>query len=357
MRNGTGLRQFVDALSKEGRLEKIGQLVDWKYELGQITRNRQIPLLFENIKDYPGQRLFTNGLSSASSIALALGLDPGSTRKALIVAVKSRIRTPLEPELVETGPVFENTVPQDRIDLSMFPIPHWSKQDAGRYIGTWHVNVTKDPDTGVRNVGVYRMQMVGPNQTTVSTSPRSHLTLHFAKAEKQGKTLEMAVAIGVSEAVIMAAASAYPCGMDEYGLAGSLQNESLRLVKCREVNIEVPAESEILIEGFLKPGVRVQDGPYFDYAGKTNTNPNAFLFEATRLSYRHNPIFRGTAVGVPGAEDHQLFSVLAELNLVDFHGSRQRQVVQNQLLKKRLFKTFQFAGRIGPFLRHTIDPS
>lgn len=354
MQNDMGLRQFISTLSRENRLRRVSQLVDWRYELGKITRDHQVPLLFENIKDYPGHRIFTNGLSDTDSIGLALGLGSGNTRKAIVTAIKGRMRAPIKPGLVETGPVLENIVQANDVDLSRFPIPQWSDQDAGRYIGTWHINVTKDPETGIRNVGVYRMQLLGPRQTTVSTSPGSHLSLHFAKAERQGKPLEMAVAIGVSEAVIMAAASAYPCGLDEYDLAGSLQNESIPLVRCQTVNLEVPAESEILIEGRIKPGVRVQDGPYFDYAGKPNTNSNAFLFEATRLTFRNNPIFRGTAVGVAGAEDQQLFSVLAGLGLVDFHGSRQRQVIQNQLLKKRLFRAFQWAGRIGPLFRGTI---
>lgn len=354
MRNDMGMRQFIDALSRESRLQRISQPVDWRYELGEMTRHRQLPLLFENIRDYPGYRLFTNGLSSVAFIGLALGLTSESTRKQIVAAIKERMRTPIPPSLTETGPVFENVVQADKINLSMFPVPHWNRQDAGRYLGTWHINVTKDPETGTRNVGIYRMQLMGPRQATVSTSPGSHLTLHFAKAEKQGRPLEMAVAIGVSEAVIMAAAAAYPCGLDEYDLAGSLQEESLQLVRCQTVNLEVPAETEILIEGHIKPGVRVQDGPYLDYAGKPNTNPHAFLFEADRLTFRNNPIFRGTAVGVPGAEDQQLFSVLAELNLVDFHGSRRRQQIQNQLLRRRLFRTFQWVGRVGPLLRRLI---
>ena len=161
----------------------------------------------------------------------------------------------------------------------------------------------------------------------------------------------MAVAIGVSEAVIMAAAAAYPDGMDEYDLAGGLLQEAVPLVQCQTVDLEVPAQSEIVIEGLIQPGVRVQDGPYFDYTGKTNTNPNAFLFEVTQLMFRSNPIFRGTSIGVPGAEDHQLFAFLAELNLVDFHGSRVKQVAQNLLLKQRLFRTFQFVGKIGSVVR------
>jgi 4-hydroxy-3-polyprenylbenzoate decarboxylase len=200
------------------------------------------------------------------------------------------------------------------------------------------------------------MQLLGPRQATVSASPRSHLSQHFAKAEKEGRPLPMAVAIGASEAVVMAAAAAYPDGMDEFDLAGGLQQEAVQLIPCQTVNLEVPAHSEIVIEGLIQPGGRVQDGPYFDYTGKPNTNPDAFLFEATQLMFRNNPIFRGTSIGVPGAEDHQLFAFLAELNLVDFHGSRVKHLVQGLLLKQKLFRAFQFVGKMGALVRRRSQP-
>ncbi len=295
--------------------------------------------------------MFTNGLCDTSSIALALGIDSGISRKKLVAEARKRIAAPIKPKLVKTGPALENIVPAREVNLLKLPVPHWSTIDGGRYIGTWHINVTKDPESDSRNVGVYRMQLLGPRQATVSASPRSHLARHFAKAEKEGRPLPMAVAIGVSEAVIMAAAAAYPDGMDEYDLAGGLQQEAVQLIPCHTVNLEVPAYSEIVIEGLIQPGVRVQDGPYFDYTGKPDTNPNAFLFEATQLMFRSHPIFRGTSIGVPGAEDHQLLAFLADLNLVNFHGSQVKQAAQNLLLRQRLFRAFQLVGRVGAMAR------
>jgi hypothetical protein len=90
------------------------------------------------------------------------------------------------------------------------------------------------------------------------------------------------------------------------------------------------------------------DGPYFDYAGKATSNPKAYLFETTRMMFRNNPIFRGAVVGHPHAEDLQLFSVLSEVGLFDFHGSRLRRALQVLFLKGRFFSAFQLAGRIGP---------
>lgn len=345
------LRQFIQLLADAGRLVRVKEATDWKFEIGRITRESRTPLLFENIKGYPGQRVFTNGLCDVSSIALALDVDWANTRKTLIAFAKRRAAEPLKPRHVEIGPVLENVVEANDVDLLKLPVPHWSDHDGGRYLGTWHINVTKDPETGARNVGVYRMQLLGAKQATVSASPRSHLSQHFAKAEAAGQPLPMAVAIGVSEAVIMAAAAGYPQGMDEYHLAGGLQQEPVDLISCRTVDLEVPARSEIVIEGWIRPRIRVKDGPYFDYTGNPNTNPNGFLFEATRLMFRNNPIFRGTSIGLPGAEDHQLFAFLAELGLVDFHGSRIKQAIQQPLLRRRFFRAFQLAGKMGSIVR------
>jgi 4-hydroxy-3-polyprenylbenzoate decarboxylase len=295
--------------------------------------------------------VFTNGLCDTTTIGLALGLELGATRKTLVAEAKKRIATPIKPRLVETAPVLDNIAQARDVNLLKLPVPQWSNCDGGRYLGTWHINVTKDPETGSRNIGVYRMQLLGPKHATVSASRGSHLSQHIAKANKEGRPLPMAVAIGVSEVVVIAAAAGYPDGMDEYDLAGGLQQEPIQLMSCHTVNLEVPAHSEIVIEGLIQPSVRVQDGPYFDYTGKTNTNPNAFLFEATHLMLRSNPIFRGTSIGVAGAEDHQLFAFLAELNLVNFHGSRVKQAVQNVLLKRRRFRTFQLVGKMGALVR------
>ncbi len=339
------LRAFIHLLSKEGLLRSVDREVDWKFELGEIARTNQTPLLFERIKDYPGQRLFTNGMISLEAIGLALGLARDTRRRAIVKEARRRAAIPIKPCLVETGPVLENVVPGPEIDFFKLPIPQWSSREAGRYLGTWHVNVTRDPATGFRNVGVYRMEVKGPNQATVCTSPKSHLGRHVAKAEEAGKPLEMAVAIGTSEAVVMAAAAGCPFGVDEFDLAGSLQQEAVQLIKCGTVDLEVPADSEIVIEGVIKPGVRVQDGPYFDYAGAPDTSP-AFLFEATRMMFRTNAIFRGTAIGLPGAEDQQILSVLSALGLFDFHGSWHKRLIQTPLIHYRFFRAFQFAGRI-----------
>jgi len=342
------LRSFIEKLNERGQLHRIGRQVDWKYELGEITRSDLAPLLFENIKDYPGHRVFTNGLISIAAIGLALAVEAGKSRKELVREVRKRVANPIALTRVQSGPIFQNVLEGEGVDLLKLPVPHWNICDAGRYIGTWHVNISRDPEDGSHNLGVYRMQILGPREATISTSSKSHLGIQFAKAEAMGKPLDVAVAIGVSEALFIAAAAGYPGGKDEYELAGALQEKSVELIKCPSIDVEAPADAEILIEGHVLPNVRVLDGPYFDYAGKATSNPKAYLFEATRILFRNSPIFRGAIVGHPRAEDLLLFSVLSEVGLFDFHGSRLRRALQIIFLKEHRFKACQLAGRIGP---------
>jgi 4-hydroxy-3-polyprenylbenzoate decarboxylase len=335
------LRGFIDLVERAGRLVRVQELVHWRHELGRMARAGKSPLLFENIVDYPGQRVFTNGLRDMSLIGLALGLGTRWGRDELIAEARHRAGMPIAPRIVERGPVMENVIEGDAVDLTRFPVPHWNEQDCDRYIGTWHINVTSDPETGARNVGLYRMQLLGPRRATVSTSPGSHLAQHVAKAERAGDPLAMAMAIGVGEATIMAAAAGCPLGVDEFAVAGGFRGWAVDLVRCRASGLEVPADAEIVVEGFIHPNVRVQDGPYFDYTGTVHTNPNAFLFEATRIMHRDGAIFRGTSIGVPGAEDHQLLSILAEIKLLDFHGSNVKKSFQDMVLRERFRKWTQ----------------
>lgn len=248
----TALREFITELDDHGLLKHVDSEVNWKYEIGAIARSSETPLIFENIKDYPNKRLFSNGLADYSSIAIAIGLREKNVRfKRIVETLAESFNNPIEPILIDNTSITENCI-TDGIDLTILPIPWWSELDAGRFIGTWHLNVSCDLETGVRNIGVYRMQIIGPNQTTVSVSPKSHLSLQIHKAEKKDKPLPMAVAIGVDERIVISAASAPAYGVDEYSLAGGLVGDPIELIPCLTQKLDVPADSEIVIEGFIK---------------------------------------------------------------------------------------------------------
>ena len=349
------LRGWVASLSTAGRLKRVTEPVHWRFELAQRAVREGQPILFEQIHDYPGHRLFTNGLCDAEAIALALGFPLETDRGSLVREARQRLRNPIKPRVVERGPILENRAEGNQLSLFNLPVPQWHPIETGRYLGTWHLNISHDPETGARNVGVYRMQILSPKTATVSTSPGSHLGRHMMRAARLNRPLPMAVVIGAPEAAVIAAAAGLPEGVDELEVAGGLTGKPLDVLTPPGGILQVPASSEFVLEGEIEPHACVSDGPYFDYTGKPSTNPHAYRFHVHRLWSRNEPIFRGTAVGQPGAEDHQLFAFLAELGLVDFHGSRLKQFAQTRLLKSHSFRSFQIAGSLGSYL-HPFKP-
>jgi len=347
-----GIRGTIDRLENAGLLRRITEEVDWRHQVGDLTRQEvkkgknARALLFEAIKNYPGSRILTNGCVSYQSIAASLGMEHSGNKNRLINRIRERMGHKFPPETVAQGPICFKSHIGKEIDLTRLPVPWWSREDGGRYIGTWHLNITNDPDTGKRNVGVYRMSIIDGNHTTISVSRNSHLQKHFSIAENRGEALPMSVAIGVSDPFVMAAASALPAGVDEFTVAGALMQEPVRLVEGLTIPVESPADAEIVLEGRIVPGARTPDGPFFDYCGIPTTNPRAFIFEVSAVRTRENPIFRGAAIGIPGAEDLVLYSLLANINLYDFHGSRLRRAVQGLFFRNGWHRLVQAVGKL-----------
>ena len=160
------LREYIDRLEKEGELMRIKTEVNWNLELGAIMRRandlRQPALLFEKIKDYPsGYRVFANGIGATKPniygrLCLALGLPKETPPLEIIDEIVRRFTNPIKPVLVDNGPCKENIIKGNDVDLLKFPVPFFRPVDGGRYIGTWHGTVTKDPDSGWVNWGMYR---------------------------------------------------------------------------------------------------------------------------------------------------------------------------------------------------------
>ena len=311
------LREFIADLEKSDELLSVPVGVDWKYEVsGWIRKSADMrpkgpALLFENIKGYPrGYRLFAGGVASYRRFAIALGLSAETPLKEIIRTFRERIKNPRQPRMVNIGPVKENVLKGEAVDLLKFPVPWWTPRDGCLYIGTWHGNVTKDPETGSRNVGTYRVMVHDRNHAGVGFLPFSHLGSHYAKCERVGKPLEMAVVIGADETVPMVAGTGFPPGIDEFTMAGALREEPLELVKCETVDLEVPANAEIVLEGLILPRERRPEGPIAEhtgyYAGGVRMRP---VFEITAITHRNNPILRGTLLGRPTMEDHIFYSV------------------------------------------------
>ena len=308
------LREFIGALEKNGELIHVTEKVHWSYELAGWCRkttdmgSNGPALLFENIEDYQeGYRVFTNGIGTYSKIAIALDLDPGTSPKEIIDVYASRLKNPIQPIIVSEGKVKENIHTGDDINLLEFPVPWWTPRDGGRYIGTWMGLVSKDPKTNIANAGLYRVMITDEKNAAIGFLPNSDMAAHYSECERQNKPLEVAMVIGADETFVMAASTGFPLDVDEYAMAGALRNKAIELVKCETVDLEVPANAEIVVEGLVLPHERCLEGPFGEHpgyhGGDVRMRP---IFHVTAITHRNNPILRGSLLGKPVCENHLL---------------------------------------------------
>ncbi|MFH1351237.1 MAG: UbiD family decarboxylase [Pseudomonadota bacterium] len=312
------LRSWIEKLDSEGELARVTEKVDWDLEIGAIARenmDRGGPaLLFENIKDHEKtlcKKLLTCSLSATSRIALMLGLSKDTPYKDLIQVWRERIKKPVKPVIVDSGPCKENIIKGDDVDLFQFPAPHWQKLDGGRYIGTFHGVVTKDPDSGWTNVGMYRQMIHDSKTTTMSVAQGQHIWFHWRKYRPRGKNMPLAVSIGWDQVLPAVAASPVPTGVDEYEIMGALRQEPVALVKCETSDLYVPASSEIVLEGEVITDLSqfITCGPFGEFTGHYGPANRRPPFKINCITFRDDPIFQGTMEGMPINEDHSVCSI------------------------------------------------
>ena len=318
------LREFLKRLEQEGELKRIPAEVDWKLEVTEITdrvTKRGGPaLLFENIKGYKTP-LAINLFGSHRRMCLALevndyqevadriqGFLDFKTPEGLLDKLK------LLPKLGELGAFFPKTVrsgpcqevvKRDHFSLLDFPILQCWPQDGGRYI-TFPLVFTRNPETGKRNVGVYRMQVFDERTTAMHWQTQKHGAEHFRRARSKfgaGK-MEVAVAIGADPATVFSGVIPAPPDLDELMLAGFLRREAVELVKCQTVDLEVPANAEIVLEGTVDLNEFRREGPFGDHTGYYSLADDYPVFHVTCLTHRQDPVYLTTIVGPPPEEDY-----------------------------------------------------
>lgn len=314
------LREWIARLENEDDLARIKAKVDWNLELGAITQevfDREGPaLLFENIKDHEktiGRKLFTGSLATYPRIALMMGLPKNTPPKELVKTYMERIKKPVKPKLVKTGPVKQNIVSGDNVDLFQFPAPKWRDRDGGRFIGTCDGVVTKDPETGWTNIGLYRRQILNKNQTGITMIPGQHNWMHWRKYRKLGKkTMPVAMVNGWDPVLPMVSCSIQPPEVCEYDIMGAVRQEPIELVKCETIDLEVPANAEIVIEGEVSLDFDSfqTEGPFGEFMGYYGSLPSKKpVVTWNCITYRDDPILQGTLEGRPMNEDHYMESI------------------------------------------------
>lgn len=308
------LRDTLARFKKFGELAEVPGEVHWDRELGAVTREmlgRKGPaLLYNNITGYNTadarcSRLATSLLASRRRLSLCLGFDEELSNRDLIQHVITKMSERVAPVMVPDGPVQENVVTGVDIDLEEFPVPRWHYLDGGRYINTFAAVVTKDPDTGAVNVGVYRGMIGGRDRIPVLLVASQHWGRHWAKYQARGERMPVACVYGWNPVMDILAGSPIPQGVSEYEVMGALLGRPVPLVKCKTVDLEVPATAEIVVEGFIDPDPDTYglEGPFGEFTGYVSDVPTPRpVIQVTAVTHRNDPIFRGTLEGsLPGA--------------------------------------------------------
>jgi len=299
------LREWIRSLDEKGELGRIKAEVDWDEEMGAITReisSRYGPaLLFENIRGYqntPCRRLFTNGTGTPQRVCRLLGLPEETSYRDLVLNFKERFLRPVEPRRVERGPVKENIVAGEAVDLFQLPVPKWNPLDGGRYIMTSASVVTMDPETKTLNAGTYR-GMISTNKTiSVLLAATQGWGKHFTKYRQAGEEMPVAVVLGWDPTLFLAAST--PVSYPEYEMAGSLRGSPVELVRCETSDLWVPATAEIVLEGRISPDPKSfeLEGPYSEYPGYYGgKRVPKHTIRVECVTYRNDPIFTGCLTG------------------------------------------------------------
>jgi 4-hydroxy-3-polyprenylbenzoate decarboxylase len=318
------LRQFLGKLEKEGDLKRISVEVDPVLEITEIS-DRTVKaggpaLLFERPR---GSRIpvVTNLVGTERRIELALEADSleeiaGRITSMLDVQSPQGLldKVKMLPKLAELGAVFPKTVRSgacqevvrtEGFSLFDFPILQCWPEDGGRFI-TWPMVITKNPETGKRNVGCYRMQVFDERTTGMHWQTQKHGAEHYRSAlsrDKRGK-LEVAVAIGSDPATCLAGILPVPPDMDEFMFSGFLRHEPVEVVPCKTVDLEVPANAEIVLEGYVELGEMRTEGPFGDHTGFYSLEGQYPVFHVTCVTHRKESLYLTTIVGPPPQEDY-----------------------------------------------------
>lgn len=320
------LRGFINLLEQRGQLRRIAAPVDPNLEIAEIA-NRLLQaggpaLLFEQVKGSP-YPVAINVMGTVERVCWAMNMEQPAELEDLgkKLALLYQPRPPKKvSQAIDLGkalfdvikakpsrdllPVCQQIVlKDDAVDLTNLPLLRVYPGDADKVI-TLGLMITKDPETKVVNVGVYRLQLHSKNTMTVQWLSVRGATRHLRKAAERGQKLEVAVAIGVDPLVIMAAATPLPVDLSEWLFAGIYSGSGLRLAKCKTIDLEVPANSEIVLEGTITPGETAVDGPAGDHMGYYGgVNEQAPLIHFHCMTHRKDPIYLTTFSGRPPKED------------------------------------------------------
>jgi 2,5-furandicarboxylate decarboxylase 1 len=297
------LREFLGALSDRGDLVRVTDEVDWEYQAVALTRQSSAvdgpALFFENMRD-SGFGCLSGLFGASRRVALALGHE----YEYLLRNFGELETRYIAPELGSgAAPCQEVVVTGDDVDVLSMPLLRHFELDGGRYL-TAGLQVAKDPETGVANVSIHRQLPLDRNHLTLFAPLGRHLRTIIERWHDRGEPAHVAVVLGADPVTQLASQARAPYGVDEFSIAGGMRGEPLEMVRCRTVDLDVPAHAEIILEGVIEPGRLEPDGPFGEYPGTYSEAKPAPVMRVTAITHRRGAFYQNTLTGTPMTENH-----------------------------------------------------
>jgi UbiD family decarboxylase len=300
------LRQYLAVLEDKKLLCHVSAEVDKEWEIAAVCRRafQKIPernrpaLMFDRIKGHDIPLVI--GVLGASRQIYATALE--TEVEKVLEKWESGAKKPLKPRLVETGPCQEVVQVGEEANFEILPAPIWT---VGEDPGPYHTSpfvISRDPETRIPNLGTYRVQVKGRKKAGLMINPPRNMNHHIRKNEARGQGTDVAIVFGTDPVIGLTAVTPFPYGVDELAMAGGIRREPVEVVRCRTVDLEVPAAAEIVVEGKIPFQGREPEGPFGEYGGYMGTGGNHPFIEITCITHRRNPIYQAFLSQMPPSE-------------------------------------------------------
>ncbi len=294
------MREFLKVLENDFKVLNIEKEISTKYEVSKILKkyDKEV-VIFKNIKESE-MDIISGICNTREKIACSISASVSQITSRIVKATENP--TPIE----KVEKVHQNFNTTMDADLSKLPVPTYYKKDGGAYL-TAGVIIANDPETGVRNASIHRMLVKDKNRLGVRIVPRNLYT-YYKKAEELDKPLEIAIAIGMNPATLLASCTSIPITADELEVANTFHNGEMKLIKCETVDLEVP-DCEILLEGQILPNERESEGPFVDLTDTYDIIRKEPIIKIEKMHYKDNPLYHAI---MPAGNEHKLLQGLPQ---------------------------------------------
>lgn len=321
------LREWISEADKLGEL-RVAEGYNWEEQIGMaaelLQHDENAPVaLFDKIPGVPeGYRVLTNffaGRRKNMTFGLPTDLNKIELSQAFLNRFQEVAESPMPYEVVEEGPVLENVMRGEEVDVTKFPTPVWHDRDEGRrYIGTGSFNVTADPEEGWINVGTYRVMIQDEKRVGLYISPGKHGRIHRDKYMADNKPMPVCIVVGGDPLTFLMGCTEIPSGVCEYEIAGAYRGWPMEVVEGEFTGLPFPANAEIVIEGFVEPGNMAAEGPFGEWTGYYGSKMrNEPVLDIKAIYHRNDPIILGCPPQRPPEEQARYRAVMRSALLRD----------------------------------------